>query len=112
MIFDATTGSKYNASMKSDLTEKHLHAETHLAKEIEKLAQAIEKIEKMQPFAALRNRKKFFLYSFIHGLLVGFGSVLGATVLIAFFIFLLRQIEFAPLIGDFVQDILKNIQGK
>jgi Flp pilus assembly protein TadB len=93
-------------------TKNHLKAETQLAHEITKLTQAIEKIEKMQPFAALRNRKKFFAYSFLHGLLVGFGSVLGASLLVALFIFLLRQIEFAPLVGSFVQDILKNIQPK
>lgn len=94
---------------KSQLTKDHISTETHLAKEVQHLATAIERIEKLQPFAALRNRKQFFFYSFIHGLLIGFGSVLGASVLIAFFIFLLQQIQFAPLIGSFVQNILEHI---
>lgn len=91
---------------------EHLAAETKLAKEISQLALTIKQIEKLQPFAALRNRKQFFMYSFLHGLLVGFGSVLGASLLVGLFIFLLKQIEFAPWIGDFVQKILENIHAK
>ena len=98
--------------IKPHITDKHVHAETQLAKEIEKLTHAIEKIEKMQPFAALRNRKQFFAYSFLHGLLVGLGSVLGATVLIALLIYLLKQIQFAPLIGSFVQNILEYVHPR
>lgn len=97
---------------RSKKEEKHIDAETKLAKEVSQLALAIRDIEKMQPFAALRNRKKFFLYSFIHGLLIGFGSVLGASLLVALFIFLLKQIEFAPIVGDFVQSILENISTR
>ncbi len=90
-------------------SQAHIAAETKLAKEISQLALAIKQIEKLQPFAALRNRKQFFAYSFLHGLLVGFGSVLGASLLVGLFIFLLKQIEFAPWIGNFVQKILESM---
>lgn len=82
---------------------------TELAKKIQKLNTTIERIEKLQPFSIMRNRKNFLWYSFLHGIMVGFGSVLGASLLIAFFIFLLKQIQFAPIIGSFVQSILENI---
>ncbi len=94
------------------MKDSHIHAEEKLAKEIGKLATSIERIEKLQPFAALRNKKQFFFYSFLHGLMIGFGSVLGASLLVAFFIFLLKQIEFAPWIGDFVQQILEYMEAK
>ncbi len=97
--------------LSSEKEIKHIGVETKLAKEVSQLAIAIRDIEKMQPFAALRNRKQFFFYSFVHGLLVGFGSVLGASLLVAFFIFLLKQVEFTPIIGDFVKSILNNING-
>lgn len=90
--------------------DAHTNAETRLANEIERIATIIERIEKLEPFTSLRNRKQFYFFSFVHGVLVGFGSVLGATVLIAFFIFILKQIQFAPLIGNFVQDILTYIR--
>ncbi len=97
--------------MKDSPKDAHIHAESKLAREIEKLATSIERIEKFQPFAALRNKKQFFFYSFLHGLMIGFGSVLGASLLVAFFIFLLKQIEFTPIVGDFVKSILANING-
>lgn len=92
--------------------EDHLHAEKALAKEIAKIGTIIERIEKLQPFSSLKNRKQFFLYSFFHGMMVGLGSVVGATVLIALLIFLLKQIQFAPLVGSFVQDILTYIHPR
>lgn len=81
-----------------------------LAKKMQKLNTTIERIEKLQPFEIMRNRKNFLWYSFLHGMMVGFGSVLGASLLIAFFIFLLKQIQFAPLIGSFVQSILEHMK--
>lgn len=84
-------------------------SETALAKRMQQLGTTIERIEKLQPFAIMRNRKHFLWYSFLHGIMVGFGSVLGASLLIAFFIFLLKQIQFAPLIGSFVQSILEHM---
>lgn len=90
----------------------HEHSETRLANEIERIATIIERIEALEPFTSLRNRKKFYFFSLMHGILVGFGSVLGATVFIALLVFLLRQIQFAPLIGSFVQDILIYINPK
>lgn len=92
--------------------KKHVRAETALANEIERIATIIERMEKLEPFTSLRNRKQFYIFSFVHGLLVGFGSVLGATLLIALFIFILKQIQFAPLIGNFVQEILTYINTR
>jgi len=51
--------------------------------------------------------------SFLHGLMVGFGWVIGASVLVALLIYLLAQIQFVPYLGDFVTDVIdevKNIQ--
>lgn len=92
--------------------DTHEHAETRLANEIARIATIIERIEALEPFTSLRNRKKFYFFSLMHGILVGFGSVLGATVFIALLVFLLRQIQFAPIIGSFVQDILVYINPK
>lgn len=86
--------------------------ELELAKKMEKLGVIIERIEKLQPFSALRDRRHFLWNSFLHGLMVGFGSVLGASVLIALLIFLLKQIQFAPLIGSFVQSILEHVKPR
>ncbi len=49
------------------------------------------------------------LMSLLKGLMVGFGSVLGASVLVAAFIYILAQISFVPIIGEFVEDIMGQV---
>lgn len=55
---------------------------------------------------------KFIWFSFLKGLMIGFGSVLGASVLVAVFIYVLAQIRLVPVLGDFVQDVIDQIQIK
>ncbi len=50
------------------------------------------------------------LFSFLKGLMVGFGSILGASVLVGGFVFLIAQVSFVPVLGDFVEDIIAQIQ--
>ena len=45
----------------------------------------------------------------LKGIMVGFGSVLGATVFLSIFIYLLAQISFVPIVGDFVNDVIRQI---
>jgi len=42
---------------------------------------------------------------------VGFGSVLGASVLVAIFIYIIAQIQVVPFLGDFVQDVIKEVKN-
>lgn len=49
-------------------------------------------------------------FSFLKGLMIGFGSVLGASVLVGIFIYILAQIRLVPILGDLVQDVIDQIQ--
>ncbi len=48
-------------------------------------------------------------FNFLRGLAFGLGSVIGATVLVSLLVFLLREINFIPIIGDWAAQVLDVI---
>ena len=53
---------------------------------------------------------KVILNNFLGGLSWGFGTVLGATLVVALVIFVLTKLNDVPIIGDFFSSILRTIQ--
>lgn len=53
---------------------------------------------------------RFIWFSLLKGIAVGLGSVLGATVVLSALVFVLSQIEFIPVIGEWVTSILEVVQ--
>lgn len=51
------------------------------------------------------------LFQFYRGLAFGFGSVLGATILVSLAAFVLRNIDFIPIIGDWAAEIAREIKS-
>ena len=49
-------------------------------------------------------------FSLIRGLASGLGWVIGATLLVSILTFFLSQIEFIPIIGDWVSRLIEQIQ--
>lgn len=45
------------------------------------------------------------------GLMVGLGSVLGATFLVSVLVYILTQIDFLPFIGEWAKTIVTDIQA-
>jgi len=84
--------------------------EAKLAKEIKELSKEVRKLKNLDFLRVLKNPWKFMLFSFLKGLMVGFGSILGASVLVGGFVFLIAQVSFVPVLGDFVEDIIAQIQ--
>ena len=52
---------------------------------------------------------KLIWFNFMRGLAFGLGSVIGATVLVSMLIFLLREINFIPIIGEWATEVLSII---
>ena len=50
------------------------------------------------------------LLQFLKGAAFGLGSVAGAGIVLSLIIYLLSQIQFVPILGDFIKDILTQIQ--
>ncbi len=53
---------------------------------------------------------RLMLNNFLGGLAWGFGTVLGATIVVATVLFILSKLNTIPLIGDFVSRILEQIE--
>lgn len=56
-----------------------------------------------------RSRKQIIFNNFLGGLAWGIGVTFGLGLFIAFVVFIARNIDFVPLVGDFVSNIINYI---
>ncbi len=56
------------------------------------------------------NQKQAFKFSFIKGVLAGFGGVLGATILVALLLWALSLFSNVPFIGQIAENVTNTIQ--
>ncbi len=61
---------------------------------------------------AYADKKKIYSMSFVKGVATGFGGVIGATVMIAIFIWVLSFFNDIPLIGNFIDSVQTTIENK
>lgn len=59
-----------------------------------------------------RSRYQVYWVNFVRGLFLGFGTIIGGTVVVAFLIGLLSQMAgWFPGIGDYIRQIINAMQG-
>ena len=68
----------------------------------------LKKLDFMHVFA---KPWKFMLFAFVKGLMVGLGSVIGATILVALVIYILSKVTVVPVVGDFVENVTTQIES-
>lgn len=56
------------------------------------------------------DRKSYYLHNFLRGVVVGAGTVIGATVLIALLLWILSLFDTVPLIGPTVDNARQTIE--
>lgn len=56
-----------------------------------------------------RERKKIYKMNFVRGIFLGFGTVIGGTVVVAIMIWIMSFFINAPVIGDFVREVQESI---
>ena len=54
---------------------------------------------------------RMMAYTFLRGLAMGLGTVVGATILVSMLAFALAQINFIPIIGEWASQIAEQIQS-
>lgn len=99
------------APKKTDAKKKvvQLRAETDLVKEINKLTKQVERFQDLEVMYVYKKPFKFLGFALLKGLMIGFGSVLGASFLVGLFIYLVAQIQLVPFVGDFVNGVLQEL---
>lgn len=58
------------------------------------------------------DKKSFYLHTFLRGILVGAGGVIGATLLIAILLWVLSIFDTVPLIGPLIENTRDTIEQK
>ena len=79
--------------------------------EIKKLSEAIKSLNNNNIFKIYNSTKKILFVSFIKGLASGLGWIIGATILVSLLTYILSQIEFIPILGDIVSQLIEEIEA-
>jgi hypothetical protein len=77
---------------------------------IKSLEKSLNKLLKHNFFKIYSSFWKLFLISLFRGLASGLGWVLGATILVSLLTYTLSQIEFIPILGDWVSRLIEEIE--
>ena len=78
--------------------------------EIKKLSEAIKSLNNNNIFKIYNSTKKILIISFLKGLASGLGWIIGATILVSLLTYMLSQIEFIPILGDIVSELIEEIE--
>ena len=79
--------------------------------EIKKLSEAIKSLNNNNIFKIYNSTKKILFISFLKGLASGLGWIIGATILVSLLTYVLSQIEFIPILGDMVSQLIEEIEA-
>ena len=79
--------------------------------DIKKLSEAINSLNNNNIFKIYNSIKKILFISFLKGLASGLGWIIGATILVSLLTYILSQIEFIPILGDIVSQLIEEIEA-
>ena len=88
---------------KNKILEKNDH-------DIKKLSEAIKSLNNNNIFKIYNSTKKILFISFLKGLASGLGWIIGATILVSILTFALSQIQFIPILGEWVSKLITEIR--
>ncbi len=96
-------------------TKKHLAVDStdqlnKVLLSMERIERALEHVNSHKLMEIYNSIPKLLFYQFLKGIVFGLGSVLGATIVVSILVYLLSQIEFIPIIGEWVKHISEEIQ--
>ncbi|GAB5438812.1 DUF5665 domain-containing protein [Falsiruegeria mediterranea] len=79
--------------------------------EIRALREEIAKFNSHR-FVRVQNSIWLMLWqALLRGMAVGLGTVVGASILVSVLVYMLSQIDFLPIVGDWAKEISKEIQS-
>lgn len=78
---------------------------------IDKLDKSIRELNEHYFFKMHSSFWKVLSISLFRGLLSGLGWVLGATILVSLLTYTLSQIEFIPILGEWVSQLINEIES-
>jgi len=89
--------------------ENHSKIEKELLRDLKLLTKEVKALKNLEFVQVLKKPGRLMWLSLLKGMMTGLGSVLGATVLVAILLYIIAQISFVPIIGDFIKDLMSEI---
>lgn len=83
-----------------------------LLKQTENIQAELEKLNNHKLVHTYNSIPRLLWFSLLKGISLGLGSVLGATVVLSTLVYLLSQMEFIPIIGEWISAILDVVKEK
>lgn len=81
-----------------------------LPEELRQVRNELIRLNALHLFEWNRRTANVLFMQFLKGTFLGLGSLLGATIVISVLVYFLSQIEFIPIIGDWVKQINQILQ--
>lgn len=78
--------------------------------QVEAINQQLDKLNNHKLIITYNSIPRLLWFHLLKGIALGLGSVLGATVVLSTLIYLLSQMEFIPIIGEWVGAIIDVVQ--
>jgi hypothetical protein len=91
-------------------TREIIELETDTLRQLHKLAFVFERLQLSEYISMLQNTRRLIFLNFIAGLARGFGVIIGMTVLMAIFLYILGRLVDAPLFGKYVASFIAIVQ--
>lgn len=83
----------------------------HVEADLRNLIKSLNQLGFTNYMRYLQSRKKIIWYNFWAGAAYGFGIVVGMTILVGFFVWVLSQMVDWPLIGQYFMDIKELLEN-
>ena len=83
----------------------------NLEQEVAVLSRELGKLNDHQVMRSHATWGRLLLFNFLRGLAFGFGSVVGATVLVAALVYTLSWVDFIPVVGEWAAEIVRIVEG-
>lgn len=94
----------------ADENERAERPDTTLVKEVQALRAEVTRLNEQRYFRVESSLPQVAFWNLVRGLAWGLGSVIGATLLISFLVQALGSIDFIPVLGEWGQRLIEEIQ--
>tara|TARA_Y100000310_G_scaffold334072_1_gene412944 strand:+ start:509 stop:799 length:291 start_codon:yes stop_codon:yes gene_type:complete len=90
------------------MSAKHASTEEQLQRSIDHLDKTIRKLP--DQYAAIFHPGKNLFLHFLRGIVYGLGVIVAVALVIPLAILLIDQIQWVPLVGDFLQEVVTRME--
>ncbi|WP_424941579.1 DUF5665 domain-containing protein [Aliiroseovarius sp. S253] len=94
----------------SETNDPLAQREEQLSQEVRALRAEVERMNNHRFIRLHDSLFKLGMFQLYRGLAFGLGSVLGATILVSWVIYMLGSIDFIPVLGDWATQIIDEIK--